>query len=76
MPPNAKAEFHQLLRTYIATLCTDTDKLVLLGDFNYPDICWHTLTGESSQSSLFCELVFEFNLLQHVEGATHIKGVQ
>ena len=45
-----------------------------MGDFNFPDINWSSLTGSSLSSNLFCEFIFDCNLTQHVTEATHVKG--
>lgn len=45
-----------------------------MGDFNYPDICWQTLSGSSNFSIALCDFVFELNLQQLVESPTHVKG--
>jgi len=41
-PPNATVEYHSELINYLQTLPT---QVVILGDFNLPDINWSTLTG-------------------------------
>ncbi len=33
-------------------------KLILLGDFNLPDINWNLMVGSSRISNLFCDFVF------------------
>ena len=50
------------------------DSVIILGDFNMPDICWSTLTGTSTASNSFCDLLFELNLSQLVKEPTHCKG--
>ena len=45
-----------------------------MGDFNFPDINWSSLTGSEKYSSLFCELIFDLNLCQLVGDPTHVKG--
>lgn len=45
-----------------------------MGDFNFPDIHWPTLSAGSSSSILFCDLIFRLNLTQHVVSATHVMG--
>ena len=39
-----------------------------------PDINWSTLTGNSFISNNFCEFVFQSNLEQVVDSATHKHG--
>ena len=47
---------------------------VIVGDFNFPDVDWCSLLGYTSLSNLFCELIFDCNLTQHVTEPTHVKG--
>ena len=47
---------------------------VLVGDYNFPDICRYSLSGTSSFSNYFCEFIFDYNLTQHVMEPTHIMG--
>ncbi len=43
-------------------------------DSNLPHVNWSTLSGPCSFSQQMCEFVFDFNLSQHVESPTHVKG--
>lgn len=45
-----------------------------MGDFNFPDINWFTLSGSSTPSSIFCDFLFDHNLHQLVTSPTHSKG--
>ena len=45
-----------------------------MGDFNFPDINWSSLTGHSRTSTLFCDFMFDNNLTQHVDCPTHTRG--
>ena len=47
---------------------------ILLGDFNLPDINWDNLSCSSPSSNLFCEFVFDHDLLQFIRETTHSKG--
>ena len=49
--------------------------LVIVGDFNLPDICWSTPSGTSPFSNSLCNLVYEYNLTQLVSCPTHIKDI-
>ena len=44
------------------------------GDFNSPDICWSTLTGQVPSSISLCNLTFNHNLSQLVDIPTHNSG--
>ena len=48
--------------------------LILLGDFNFPNIDWNSLTGSTHSTNLFCDLVFDLNLKQMVNFPAHLKG--
>ena len=50
------------------------NKLILIGDFNFPDIDWDSLSGDHHHSNIFCDIVYRFNLLQYVEQPTHKMG--
>ena len=56
------------------TLTADPTPLVIMGDFNLPDVNWSTLSEPIGFSNQFCDLVFESNLLQLVDQPTHICG--
>ena len=60
-PPNASSDYRQNL--YLEYLCSDHTPLVIMGDFNVPDVNWATLSGSTIFSSQLCDLVFQFNLL-------------
>lgn len=74
VPPSSSSEYHNILHDFMAFLCSKDRQLVFIGDFNYPDICWPTLTASSESSNLFCDLVFRYNLTQQVECPTHNRG--
>ena len=40
--------------------------LVIVGDFNIPDVNWSTLTASSIAGSLVCDCIFDNNLVQSV----------
>ena len=74
VPPNASAEYHSDLVNYLNTITALSTPVLLLGDFNSPDINWSTLTGSSTASNNLCEFAFESNLVQLVDSPTHICG--
>lgn len=71
--PNATDEQVSDLFKAIEELA-NIEHLVILGDFNCPDINWQTLSGGSHCSSRLCDLLFDHNLTQLVESPTHAKG--
>ena len=57
--PNASDLYHHLLRQYLSSLLRSSPNPIIIGDFNYPDICW----GSTHNSSdLFCDLIFDFKI--------------
>ena len=73
-PPNSDSTYFFNLLDYLNNLLTLNNKVILLGDFNLPDINWDSLTGQFLSSNLFCDIVFKFNLTQFVNLPTHIHG--
>ena len=45
--------------------------MLVVGDFNCPDIDWPTFSGVSPASSALCDFVF---IIQVIESPTHTKG--
>ena len=74
VPPNASAEYHSDLVNYLNTISAQSAPVLLLGDFNSPDINWSTLAGSSTVSNNLCEFIFESNLVQLVDLPTHVCG--
>uniref|UniRef100_A0A1X7T752 Endonuclease/exonuclease/phosphatase domain-containing protein n=1 Tax=Amphimedon queenslandica TaxID=400682 RepID=A0A1X7T752_AMPQE len=50
-----------------------THNVILLGDFNFPDIDWSSLSSPSGPSYLFTEFAFRANLSQHITTPTHLR---
>ena len=48
--------------------------MLILGDFNIPDVNWDTLTATSSISDSFCDLAFNLNLFHLIKNPTHTQG--
>ena len=48
-PPNSYVEYKQSLAiaAYLDNLATKPSPLILMGDFNVPDIIWATLSGST-----------------------------
>ena len=74
LQPSSSISENEPLFKHISDLCSGSSPVVILRDFNLPDINWNTLSGNSSLANVFCELVFELNLLQLIECPTHIHG--
>ena len=50
------------------------NSIVLVGDFNLPDVIWDSLTATSSASRNFCDFIFDNALLQINNKPTHTGG--
>ena len=59
---------------YLFELLSQSEHVIIVGDFNLPDINWSSLTGVSPFSKRFCEFIFDSNFIQLVENPTHMKG--
>ena len=73
-PPNSESNYQQKLLAYLSDNMQATEEVILLGDFNVPDINWATLSGSSDLSSKLCDLIFQHNYVQQVDHPTHIYG--
>ena len=74
IPPNPGDVYLNSLLSYLTHLVTTHEKIVITGDFNFPDINWSSLTGLCSSSNIFCDFIFNHNLTQLVENPTHNRG--
>ena len=73
-PPNSTSIYYETLFTFISNLSKTSGKLIILGDFNFPDINWDSLSGHSPISNQFCDLVFDTGLYQLIDTPTHSHG--
>ena len=53
------------------TRSLSSSNLIILGSLNFPDIGWSTLSSSNVLSNLFCDLVFQLNLVQVINFSTH-----
>ena len=74
IPPNSHFTYLQQLTAYLNSLVIDRKILLIIGDFNLPDICWSSLSGLSPSSNLLCDFVFDCNLTQLINSPAHVKG--
>jgi hypothetical protein len=73
LPPNQSAAYHTKLLHFLNSLSSHNN-LIILGDFNSPDINWSSLTANSPFSKSFCDFVFHHDLEQHINFPTHNGG--
>ncbi|RMC22386.1 hypothetical protein DUI87_00700 [Hirundo rustica rustica] len=64
-PPNQEEEVDNLIYKQLGSV-SRSSALVLVGDFNLPDICWELNTAEKRQSRKFLECMEDKFLLQLV----------
>ncbi len=72
-PPNNSPDYQTSLIDYLQGL-VNCSRLFIIGDFNAPDINWASLCVISTYSSALCDFIFDNNLIQLVNVATHLKG--
>jgi len=72
--PTSTAAYYDDLFNFLLNLHGVSDKLIIVGDFNFPDIDWDTSSGHSPISNQFCDLVFQTGLSQLIGKSTHIHG--
>ncbi len=73
LPPDSHVDLVSCLLNHLVPI-TESQQTVILGDFNFPDINWDTLSGSSPGAKLLCDFTSDQNLCQLVEDPTHSKG--
>ena len=74
IPPNSRDPYHDQLHNHFTNHANESKPIVLLGDFNYPDVDWATYSGSSPKANKFCDLLFQLNLCKLVHKPTHNQG--
>ena len=74
IPPDSSESYLLSLLSYLTDLVSTYYSCIFVGDFNFPDIDWLSLSSSSPLSNNFCEFIFDCNLTQHVLQPTHVKG--
>ena len=72
--PQSSVNYFNSCCDHLSNLISTGLPIIVVGDFNLPDINWTTLSGSSTISNQFCECIFELNLNQLIEHPTHIHG--
>jgi len=70
-PPNSGTDYQDHLLSYVSLLMEEEVPIVIMGDFNTPDINWSMQSANSQFSS---NLIFQHNYTQLVEYSIHIHG--
>ena len=68
IPPNSPPIYYDNLFDFFSNIDTSTVHIMLLGDFNLPDIDWNTLSGTFVISNQFCDFIFDTGLCQLING--------
>lgn len=76
-PPDADPGFADDLRSVLAQINASVPhtNIMLFGDFNFPNICWSTLTSPSPESSGFLDVCLDFNLEQVITEPTRLDNI-
>ena len=48
--------------------------IIIIGDFNCPDINWSSLSGTSPNSTSLCNFIFTHNFMQHISDPAYSHG--
>ena len=70
--PQLSVNYFNSRRDHLSNLISTCLPIIVVGDFNLPDIHWTTLSGSSTISNQLCERVFELSLIQLIDQPTHI----
>ena len=73
-PPNASDKYHQQLLEFLHSLSSYSCSVILMDDFNIPDVNWSTLTESNHFSNQFCDANFDLNLTQIIDLPIHVHG--
>ena len=73
VPPASSDLLFNLVCTTISCMATDKDVL-LVWDFNAPDVDWKSFVAPSKRSQTLCDVICDKNLVQLVTESTHIHG--
>ena len=64
VPPNAETTYHAKLLSFLESLFSLGHCVIILGDFNLPDICWTSLSSSNPHSKNFCDFIVTNGLEQ------------
>ena len=67
--PNSSLDFTESVQRYVENV---PDNSILIGDFNYPEINWSTLSSTQASGKLFLDTVNDKFLSQHVDFPTNL----
>ena len=73
LPPSCPDAVFNASMVHLYALPRECD-IIVVGDFNTPDINWESLTAVSSRSNVLCDFVDDYNLVQQIQSPTHSMG--
>ena len=65
LPPDCSQDYFNEALLHLKNLPSDSH-VVILGDFNLPDINWECMAGSSTRSDYFCDVIQDQNFVQLV----------
>ena len=72
-PPGSSDLYNQEIINFIHTLPVEND-IILVGDFNVPDVNWLSFSANSPFAISLCNALFSRNLIQMISEPTHNHG--
>ena len=72
-PQSTSCQMNQIIHA-LEFLPHQQCNLIVLGDFNAPDIEWSTLSASLTNSQAICNALFHLNMTQLISEPTHVKG--
>ena len=74
IPPNCSSCYFASALNALEDILSNHQHVIIVGDFNLPNINWLSLSSHSPSSGLLCDFLFKYNLTQMIHHATHSKG--
>jgi len=71
--PQSSTTFFNSCCDHLSNLISTNLPIIVVGDFNLPDINWSILSGSTTISHQFCEYIFNLNLNQLIDQPTHTR---
>ena len=73
VPPSCSDSYHREVTRYFNSVSLTTNTFIL-GDFNVPDVNWHTLNASQPFSQMLCDFACSKNFVQLITSSTHRRG--
>ena len=66
---------NQNLYNILSNQIWNVDRFCVLGDFNFPNINWNTLSSSIPEEKHFIEMVQEVNMIQYVRDPNRVHNI-